>query len=127
MRHFAGEVEYLISGLIKDNGEVISGDLMNLISSTKSDFISQLVGQEALQTVVHPQEKTTIMQAHVASKPLRKPSVMRKGRAKLAMKFCAEDDDDNDKDHAASNVDARSEANRSAKGGAKLGPDGHIS
>ena len=78
VRHFAGEVEYLVSGVVEENGEVISGDLMNLISSTKSDFVGQLFGQEALQTVVHPQEKTTIMQAQVSSKPIRKPSVMRK-------------------------------------------------
>lgn len=78
VRHFAGEVEYLVDGLVEENGEVISGDLMNLIASSKSDFVSQLFGQEALQTVVHPQEKTTIMQAQVSSKPLRKPSVMRR-------------------------------------------------
>ena len=77
VKHFAGEVEYLVAGLVEENGEVISGDLMNLVSSTKSDFVSQLFGQEALQTVVHPQEKTTIMQAQVSSKPLRQPSVMR--------------------------------------------------
>ena len=78
IKHFAGEVDYLVTGLVEENGEVVSGDLMNLISSTKSDFVGQLFGQEALQTVVHPQEKTTIMQAQVSSKPLRQPSVMRK-------------------------------------------------
>lgn len=83
VRHFAGEVDYVVAGLIEENGEVVSGDLMNLIASTKSDFVGQLFGQEALQTVVHPQEKTTIMQAQVSSKPLRKPSVFRRkgGRA----------------------------------------------
>jgi chitin synthase len=78
VKHFAGEVEYMVSGLVEENGEVISGDLMNLISSTKSDFVGQLFGQEALQTVLHPQEKKTIMQAQVSSKPLRQPSVLRK-------------------------------------------------
>jgi len=78
IKHFAGEVDYQVSGLIEENGEVISGDLINLISSTKSDFVSQLFGQEALQTVSHPQEKSTIMQAQVSSMPMRKPSVMRK-------------------------------------------------
>ena len=78
VKHFAGEVEYLVGGLVEENGEIISGDLMNLISSTKSDFVGQLFGQEALQTIVHPQEKKTIMQAQVSSKPLRQPSVMRK-------------------------------------------------
>jgi chitin synthase len=78
VKHFAGEVDYPVAGLVEANGEVISGDLMNLISNTRSNFVSQLFGQEALQTVVHPQEKTTIMQAQVSSKPLRQPSVMRK-------------------------------------------------
>lgn len=81
VRHFAGEVEYPIKGLVEENGEVISGDLLNLINSTKSDFVARLFGQEALQTVVHPSEKTTVMQATVSSKPMRQPSVMsRKGR-----------------------------------------------
>ncbi|KAI6247804.1 Chitin synthase [Erysiphe necator] len=78
VKHFAGEVDYLIAGLIEENEESVSGDLMNLIASTKNDFVSQLFGQEALRTVVHPQEKKTIMQAQVSSKPLRKPSVMRR-------------------------------------------------
>lgn len=78
VRHFAGEVEYQIDGLLEENAEVISGDLMNLISSSRSDFVSRLFGQEALETVVHPQDKHTIMQAQVSSAPLRKPSVMRK-------------------------------------------------
>ena len=84
VKHFAGEVDYLVAGLVEENGEVISGDLMNLISSTKSDFVGQLFGQEALQTVVHPQERTTIVQAQVSSKPLRKPSVMRRKGARGA-------------------------------------------
>ncbi|KAI0100822.1 chitin synthase [Nemania sp. FL0031] len=80
VRHFAGEVDYPIKGLVEENGEVISGDLMNLINSSKSEFVARLFGQEALQTVMHPQEKTTVMQASVSSKPMRAPSVMsRKG------------------------------------------------
>ncbi|OAA68366.1 chitin synthase [Niveomyces insectorum RCEF 264] len=80
VKHFAGEVEYPIKGLVEENGEVISGDLLNLINSTKSEFVARLFGQEALQTVVHPQERSTVMQASVSSKPMRAPSVMsRKG------------------------------------------------
>lgn len=97
VRHFAGDVDYPIGGLIEENGEIISGDLMNLVSSTKSNFVSQLFGQEALNTVVHPQEKTTIMQAQVSSKPMRKPSVMRKGRTpKLSMRFGDEKNENSD-------------------------------
>jgi chitin synthase len=76
VRHFAGEVEYPIKGLVEENGEVISGDLMNLINSSKSEFVTRLFGQEALQAVMHPQERTTVMQASVSSKPMRAPSVM---------------------------------------------------
>ncbi|EJT78647.1 hypothetical protein GGTG_03746 [Gaeumannomyces tritici R3-111a-1] len=76
VRHFAGEVEYPVKGLVEENGEVISGDLLNLINSSKSEFVARLFGQEALQTVVHPQERTTVMQASVSSKPMRAPSVM---------------------------------------------------
>ncbi|KAI9750505.1 MAG: N-terminal acetyltransferase A complex catalytic subunit ard1 [Chaenotheca gracillima] len=78
IRHFAGEVEYPIEGLVEDNGEIISGDLMNLVQSTRSDFVRELFGQEALRTISHPKEKTAIMQAQVSSKPLRMPSVARK-------------------------------------------------
>ncbi|EAA27097.2 glycosyltransferase family 2 protein [Neurospora crassa] len=78
VKHFAGEVDYPIKGLVEENGEVISGDLMNLINSSKSNFVIRLFGQEALHTVVHPQEKTTVMQASVSSKPMRTPSVLSK-------------------------------------------------
>ncbi len=82
VRHYAGEVEYPVNGLVEENGEVISGDLLNLINSTKSEFVARLFGQEALQTVVHPRERSTVMQASVSSKPMRAPSVMsrKKGR-----------------------------------------------
>ncbi|KAI1823861.1 glycosyltransferase family 2 protein [Xylaria intraflava] len=76
VRHFAGEVDYPVKGLVEENGEVISSDLMNLINSSKSEFVTRLFGQEALQTVMHPHEKTTVMQASVSSKPMRAPSVM---------------------------------------------------
>ncbi|KAH8681030.1 chitin synthase-like protein [Xylariales sp. PMI_506] len=76
VRHFAGEVDYPVKGLVEENGEVISGDLMNLINSSKSEFVTRLFGQEALQTVMHPHEKSTVMQASVSSKPMRAPSVM---------------------------------------------------
>ena len=78
VRHYAGEVDYPVSGLVEENGDVVSGDLMNLIKSTKSDFVSQLFGQEAMNTVTHPKERTAIVQAQVSSKPLRKPSMARR-------------------------------------------------
>ncbi|KAK4247958.1 glycosyltransferase [Corynascus novoguineensis] len=86
VKHFAGEVDYPVKGLVEENGEVISGDLMNLINSSKSDFVARLFGQEVLQTVVHPQERTTVMQASVSSRPMRAPSIMsRRGRPSAAL------------------------------------------
>jgi len=78
IRHFAGEVDYPINGLVEENGEVVPGDLMNLIDSTRSDFVHELFGQEALKKLMHPNEKTAIMQAQVSSKPLRMPSMARR-------------------------------------------------
>ena len=78
IRHFAGEVDYPVQGLVEENGEVIPGDLMNLINSTRSDFVRELFGQEALQKVMHPNERTAIMQAQVSSKPSRMPSMARR-------------------------------------------------
>ena len=78
VRHFAGEVEYPVEGLLEDNSEVISGDLMNLINSTNRPFVRELFGSEALNTVVHPKERTAIVQASVSSKPMRRPSMARR-------------------------------------------------
>ncbi|KAJ5129772.1 Fungal chitin synthase [Penicillium bovifimosum] len=78
VKHFAGEVDYSTTGLLEENGEVISGDLMNLMRSTRSEFVRELFNQEALNTISHPQEKTAIMQAQVSSKPLRMPSMARR-------------------------------------------------
>ena len=78
VKHFAGEVDYPVNGLVEENGDVIPGDLMNLINSTKNDFVRALFGQEALNTVMHPDEKTAVMQAQVSSKPSRMPSMARR-------------------------------------------------
>ena len=83
VRHYAGEVEYPINGLVEENGDTVAGDLMNLMRSTKSDFVGNLFGQEALNTVTHPSEKTAIVQAQVSSKPLRKPSLARRKHDQL--------------------------------------------
>ncbi|OJJ47221.1 hypothetical protein ASPZODRAFT_96070 [Penicilliopsis zonata CBS 506.65] len=78
VKHFAGEVDYPVHGLVEENGDVISSDLMNLIQRTRSDFVRELFGQEALQKVTHPHEKTAIMQASVSSKPMRMPSMVKR-------------------------------------------------
>lgn len=78
VRHYSGEVDYPVDGLMDANAEVISGDMLNLIGSTRSHFVRELFGQEVLNKVVHPSEQTTIMQASIASKPTRKPSMSRK-------------------------------------------------
>ena len=99
VRHFAGEVEYPINGLVEDNGEVISGDMMNLVNSTKSDFVRELFGQDALRTVMHPKEKTAVMQAQVSSKPSRMPSMAKRkgGRpTRLTSHSMSSSDDIND-------------------------------
>lgn len=83
IRHYEGEVEYPINGLVEQNSDVVSGDLMNLVKSTKSGFVAGLFGQDALNTVSHPKEKSTIMQGQVSSKPTRAPSVSRKKFSQL--------------------------------------------
>nr|XP_036583292.1 chitin synthase [Colletotrichum truncatum]KAF6792268.1 chitin synthase [Colletotrichum truncatum] len=84
VKHFAGEVDYPVKGIIEENGEVISGDLLNMINTTKSDFVARLFGQEALRTVTHPKEKSTVMQATISSKPMRAPSVMSRKTTRTA-------------------------------------------
>lgn len=94
VRHFAGEVEYVVDGLMDENSEVVSGDMLNLVESTKSEFVRALFKQEALQTTYHPRERTTIVQGTLSSKPTRKPSLASRNRdrstgrvAALARKF----------------------------------------
>ncbi|KAK2747189.1 hypothetical protein FQN55_005184 [Onygenales sp. PD_40] len=99
VKHFAGEVDYPVKGLVEENGDLVSGDLMNLINSTRSDFVRELFGQEALQTVHHPKEKSAIMQAQVSSKPLRMPSMARRKTdrpARLAARAAQSETEDTD-------------------------------
>lgn len=86
VKHFAGEVDYPVAGLIEQNSEIISADLMNLFSSTTSTFIKDLFGSKAVTTVHHPREKTAIMQGQISSRPLRMPSVMKKRGEKPNLK-----------------------------------------
>lgn len=78
IRHHVSECEYPVDGLLEENSEVVSGDVMNLVKTTKSDFVRSLFGQEALQPIYHPQEKTAIVSATLSSKPSRAPSTVRK-------------------------------------------------
>ena len=99
VRHFAGEVEYPVDGLLEANGEVISGDLMNLIGSSTSPFVCELFGQEALNKVTHPRDRSAVTQASVASKPSRMPSMARRRqdrRRSLAAQKAVDEDRSSD-------------------------------
>lgn len=76
--HWAGAVDYPIHGLIEQNAEIISADLMNLFQGTSNNFVRELFTSKAVTTVNHPRERTAIMQGQLSSKPLRMPSVMRR-------------------------------------------------
>ncbi|KAL7774021.1 hypothetical protein CFE70_003990 [Pyrenophora teres f. teres 0-1] len=78
IRHFTGDVDYSVEGLLEENAELISGDMMHLLKSAQAPFIQQLFGQDALQKMSHPKEKSTIVQATVSSKPSRQPSMARR-------------------------------------------------
>jgi chitin synthase len=98
VKHFAGEVEYPVDGLLEENGEVISGDLMNLVNTSSSPFVSELFGQEALNKVLHPKDRNAVTQASVASKPSRMPSMARRKGTKPVRPQRAEMDDDKSSD-----------------------------
>ena len=98
VRHFAGEVDYPVDGLLEANGEVISGDLMNLVGYSNSSFIKELFGQEALHRVTHPKDRNAVTQASVASKPSRMPSMARKRRDRQRLAAQRGEDDDRSSD-----------------------------
>nr|OQO25199.1 hypothetical protein B0A51_07961 [Rachicladosporium sp. CCFEE 5018] len=95
VRHFAGEVEYPVEGLLEANGDAISGDLMNLINSSSSSFVTELFGQEALNKVVHPKDRTAVTQASVASKPSRMPSMAKRRNGPSVRRTAPKEDDSN--------------------------------
>ncbi|KAF1850434.1 glycosyltransferase family 2 protein [Cucurbitaria berberidis CBS 394.84] len=78
VRHYAGDVDYNVEGLLEENAELISGDVMHILKSAQAPFVQQLLGQEALHKMSHPKEKTAIVQASVSSKPTRMPSMARR-------------------------------------------------
>ncbi|CAO2653427.1 Nn.00g028380.m01.CDS01 [Neocucurbitaria sp. VM-36] len=78
IRHYAGDVDYSVEGLLEENAELISGDMMHLLKSAQAPFVQQLFGQEALHKMSHPKEKSAIVQASVSSKPSRMPSMARR-------------------------------------------------
>ncbi|KAJ4364397.1 hypothetical protein N0V83_008991 [Neocucurbitaria cava] len=78
VRHYAGDVDYSVEGLLEENAELISGDMMHLLKSAQAPFVQQLFGQEALHKMSHPKEKSAIVQASVSSKPSRMPSMARR-------------------------------------------------
>lgn len=121
VKHFAGEVDYSATGLLEENGEVISGDLMNLMKTARSDFVRELFGQEALQTVGHPKEKSAIMQAQVSSKPLRMPSMARhKATPPARLTFDAAVVDDPQESESQTGSSAKNSSSR-RKSGMQIG------
>ncbi|KAH8725592.1 chitin synthase-domain-containing protein [Phaeosphaeriaceae sp. PMI808] len=78
VRHYCGDVDYSVEGILEENAELISGDMINILKSAQAPFIQQLFGQEALHKMSHPKEKTAIVQASVSSKPTRMPSMARR-------------------------------------------------
>ena len=96
VKHFAGEVDYPVEGLMEANGEVISGDLMNLIGMSNNRFVQDLFGQEALNKITHPRDRNAITQASVASKPSRMPSMARRRADRRAAQRAADDDRSSD-------------------------------
>ncbi|KAI5300601.1 hypothetical protein KEM55_006278, partial [Ascosphaera atra] len=87
IQHFAGPVEYPVAGLIEENAEVVSADLINLIMrGSRNDFVHELLfgkGSKALSTVAHPADESAILQAQISSMPSRMPSMAaRKGGRK---------------------------------------------
>ncbi|KAH3956891.1 chitin synthase [Parastagonospora nodorum] len=78
VRHYCGDVDYSVEGILEENAELISGDMINLLKSAQAPFIAQLFGQEALHKMSHPKEKSAIVQATISSKPSRMPSMARR-------------------------------------------------
>lgn len=78
VRHYAGEISYSLDRILEANQDEISGDMMNLFSSTSSEFFRGLCHTKAIVSIKHPREHATIMQGQLTSKPLRQPSIMRK-------------------------------------------------
>lgn len=123
VKHFAGEVDYPANGLVEENGDLVSGDLMNLLSSTRSGFVRELFGQKALQTTHHPKEKNTITQAQVSSMPLRMPSMARRkvGQQLKSLSPGPQSDESAEDDIIGSSTKPRKGAARGKKG--TSGPD----
>lgn len=83
VRHFAGEVEYMVDGLLHANSEIISGDIINLFtSSSSSDFLQTVFSSSA---VVDSKFGSEVVAAHLSSKPLRAPSVVRRGNSQRSI------------------------------------------
>lgn len=83
VRHFAGEVEYMVDGLLSANSEIISGDIINLFtSSSSSDFLQTVFSSSA---VVDSKFGSEVVAAHLSSKPLRAPSVVKRGNSQRSI------------------------------------------
>lgn len=78
VRHFAGEVEYVVDdGLLASNSEVISGDIINLFTSTSSSEFLHVVFSSSAIIDSKLGAEGTVVRAHLSSKPLRTPSTVR--------------------------------------------------
>lgn len=80
IRHFAGEVEYNVDGLLESSQEAISGDIINLFtSSSSSDFLKGLFSSAVVDSTFGASK--AVVQAHLSSTPSRTLSVKRTNKS----------------------------------------------
>ena len=117
VKHFAGEVEYPVEGLVEENGEVVSGDLMNLMGLSGNEFVQALFEQEALQKTT-TKDRSAVTQASVASKPSRMPSMARRRTDRGARLGANRQDEDGGSDEGTRSFSRTKRGGQDQQGGA---------
>ncbi|KAJ3190616.1 hypothetical protein HK101_008533 [Irineochytrium annulatum] len=91
IRHYAGTVSYDVRGFSERNTDALSPDFVTLfrgngadIQPTSNNFVRSIFSESAVSTAQHPRDGAVLASAQVSQKPLRHPSLKRKGAAAKA-------------------------------------------
>ena len=119
VNHFNGPVTYSSEGFLERNLDALNPDFVSLLrgnnesaqplgtegTGSVNPFVRSLFSAKAIATQAHPRNEDTIVAAQQPQKPMRQPSMRRKGTV-IRMPTVGEDDKDDD-DTPAMNTDGK--------------------
>lgn len=75
INHYAGSCSYDISHFVERDADLLDAGFVSLLRGSTDPFVRKLFGGPSLSVEAHHQDKNSVVQAQVSSRPLRYPTL----------------------------------------------------